>query len=127
VYLARLARAKRFALYQVVAKRWDAEAQGLLRLTRLLDTLWRRAGKPKRRTARVKRWRGAPHRKKLLPPGQRQRRTAGSQRARGAQGKGGATPVPARVEELLAWVRRVMERPSEEDVFTTVLHLLKSV
>ena len=48
-------------------------------------------------------------------------------RRRGTQGKDGAAPMQGRVEEVLAWVRRVMERPGEEDVFTTALALLKRV
>jgi len=46
---------------------------------------------------------------------------------RGASGKGGAAPVQARVEEVLTWVGQVMERPREEDAFTTAFALLKSV
>ena len=65
VYLAHLARAERFALSQVMAKRWP--------------------------------------------------------------GKGRAAPVQVRVEEFLAWVRRVMDKRPEEEAITLALDLLKKV
>ena len=46
-------------------------------------------------------------------------------RARGGSGTGGAAPVQARVEELLTWVRRVMEQPGAEDLFIIARELLK--
>src|SRR5712692_3425107 len=52
-YLAQLSCEERLALSQVVAKSEDAAGQGFLRLIRLLDPPWLRAGKPQRRTAGV--------------------------------------------------------------------------
>src|SRR5712691_10060023 len=77
-----LSRAQLFALYQVMVKRRDAEVQGLLRLARLTDASWFRRRRPRRRTEKGPRRRGA-HRKKLLAPRQPKQRAAGVPRARG--------------------------------------------
>jgi hypothetical protein len=113
-------------LYQVMAQRLDAEAQGGLRLTRLLDLARRKRRPPRRRPVKtVRRPRHRAHRKTLRGLRQRQPRTRGTPRARGGSGTGGAVPVQARVEELLTWVRRVMEQPGAEDLFTLARELLK--
>jgi hypothetical protein len=115
--------AQGLAFYQVMAQRLDTETQGLWRLARLTDASWLRRRRPRRHTAKVQRRRGA-HRKKLRTPEPRKQPAAGVPQARGGPGTGGAAPVQARVEELLAWVRRVMERPHAEDMLTLARDLL---
>jgi hypothetical protein len=119
-----ISRAQLLALYQVMAQRQDAEAQGLVRLTRLLDPAWRRRQPPQQRPAQKRQRRRGAHRKKLGLSRPRQPRTAGRPRARAGPGNSGAVPVRARVEAVLAWLRQVRGGASAEDILSYALELL---